>query len=166
MPKLTETQQLIQNKPVIILMVTLLTPILIMIGVNIAETKDLATEDSLAMGITALVLVLTFFFIFRMTTVVELSSKGLRYKNLPISRGLKSVPLKEIISASIETHKWWRGYGYRYSLSGTQIFAMKPGKVLKVETDSGKTFLFGINRQSMVARFINEEWPNIKVHVK
>ena len=101
-----------------------------------------------------------------MTTVLELSAKGLRYKNLPLSRELKPLPLKEIKAVSIGTHKWYQGYGYRRSFAGTRLFAMKPGKVLKVETVSGKSLLFGINRPKMVLKFIDEEWPNIKVHVE
>ncbi len=165
MHKVTERQQLTENKPVIILMVAMLSPILIMIGVTMAEAENFDNENSLAIGATALILLLTFFFIFRMSTVVELSPKGLRYKNMPISRSLKLLPLKEIRSVTIETHKWWRGYGYRKSFSGTRTFAMKPGKILKVETRSGKYLLFGINRPSVVLRVINNEWPNIKVHV-
>ncbi len=122
-------------------------------------------ETSISLGITALSLGLTFFFIFRMTTVVELSTHGIAYKSLPFSKQLKAIPLSEIRSVAIANHKWWHGYGYRRSFH-TQVYAMKPGKVLKVSTSKGNTLQFGINRPKMLVRYIESEWPNITVDVE
>ena len=165
MRKIREIQKLTQNRPVIILMLTMLVPMFIFMGISIFETGDLTDETSLSLGITALIMGLTFFFVFRMTTMVEISAQGVAYKSMPFSKKLKAIPLHEISHVSIGNHKWWHGYGYRRSFH-TQVYAMKPGKVLKVTTNKGKTLQFGLNRPKLVERFIASEWTNFTVHVE
>ena len=108
----------------------------------------------------------TYLFIFRMDTLVELTSQGVSFKVFPLNKKLRLISTEDIASLSITNHKWWHGFGYRYSLSGARIFAMKPGRVLKLVTKSGKKFLFGINREHLVKRFIQEEWPNMPFNVE
>lgn len=165
MRKIIERQVLWQNRPVVILMVGVYLPVLILIIINLnKEAAD--SEDFFAMVFTIIMMLITALFVFRMSTLAILSSKKVSFRQYPFSNSLSSIALDQIASLSLVKHKWWYGYGYRYSFNGKKVLAMKPGKLLKVVTTNGKTYLLGINREKAVSRFITEEWPNIPFHGK
>jgi hypothetical protein len=166
MQKITEKQQLSENRPVVILMVAIMFPILILMTLALMESGSLKSEAALALGINLLMSGVIFFFVFRMKTMVSLSPKGVHYKGVPFQKGLRLIPESDIASLGIVQHKWWYGFGYRFSFSGERILAMKPGSLLKVVTKSGKKYLFGVNRVKLIERFIQEHWPNIPFNVK
>lgn len=163
MQKVTETQKLSENRPVMILMAGIYLPVIGLLIWKMAEDRP-ASEDFFGLVFTILIMALTFFFLFRIKTTVVLSPEEIRYQSSPFPGGLDALPVSEIASVSIEKHKWTHGYGYRYGFSGTRIMAMKPGKVLVVITRKGKQFRFGINREAVVSRFIEQEWPNLIPH--
>lgn len=165
MRKVTETQLLSQNRPVMILMAGILLPILILLIVKLNE-ESANTGDFFGLLFTILIMSATFLLLFKMKTKVVLSSTEVRYRSFPFKARLDSIPVTEITSAGITKHKWYHGYGYRYAMGGIRVFAMKPGKVLKITTKSGKNYRFGINHQELVKRFIKEEWPNTPFNVE
>mgnify|MGYP006290202977 FL=1 len=141
-------------------------PVILLIASNLVG-ENANNEDFYAMIFTIIVMALTFLYIFKMNSVVEISADGLGFKEFPFSRNLRFIPIEEVASLIIADHKWWHGYGYRNSFSGGgRIYAMTPGKVLKLVTKSGKKYQFGINRRKLVKRFIEEEWPNTPFHVE
>lgn len=164
MKKVTEVQILSQNRPVLFLMIAILLPVLILILVKVSG-ESANEDDFFGLIFTIIIMAGTFLVIFRMKTVVVLSPTKLEYKDFPFKGSLSSIATEDIASVGITNHKWYHGYGYRYGLNGVRVFAMKPGKVLKVITQSGKNYQFGINRVPLVKRFITEEWSNIPLHV-
>ena len=163
MRKIIERQVLWQNRPVVILMVAVYLPVLILIIINLnKEAAD--SEDFFAMVFTIIMMLITALFVFRMSTLTILSSKEISFRQYPFLNSLTSIAVDQITSVSLEKHKWWYGYGYRYSFNGKKILAMKPGILLKVVTKKGKTYLLGINRERMIRRFIEKEWPNTPLY--
>lgn len=141
-------------------MAAIYIPVLILIIAKVSqETAD--NEDFFGMVFTVIMMLITAVFIIRMSTVTVLSPREISFREYPFTGSLTSLNTDDIESLSFQKHKWWYGYGYRYSFSGTKVLAMKPGVLLKVVTKKGKTYLLGINREKLVQRFIEEEWPNI-----
>ena len=164
MNTINETQNFRQNKFLLILISAILVAAFTSLIFQMTHLKESASDDFMGMTLSLVLLALVVLFLFNLKTSVTLKSNKLSFKSNPFSRSEREIPLANIKSWSIESHKWHQGLGYRRSLGKLKVYVMVPGSVLAIEDTAGYKYRFGINRPKMVKRYIDDHWSKEEVN--
>jgi hypothetical protein len=115
--------------------------------------------DSAFSHLTLLYITLDTFFIFLFINFRRLSVRITR-ERIIVSFGLirKKIMIDDVASVESEEATLWKyaGFGIRYSGDGSLAFIASPGKAMRIESKSGRPFVFSTRSQDKVIGTINE----------
>lgn len=163
MRSLTEIQSFKNSKLALITIVGLGLLPLILFTVGWAQMKSYDNSSLIGMAITIFVTIFTMLVLLRMKTFIQLEPHQLVYQSQPFFKKTKAIATEDIEHWEITKHRWMDGLGYRSTMQGTRVYVMTPGNALLIKTKDGRTYKFGINRNSMVLRFIKTHWEQKEV---
>ena len=158
MQRLVEKQYLRENRPVFILLFLAVgTPVVALLaGINRGPALD--NNQILSLSLTLLVLVITLGLLFRAQTFLQIEPDKLSFRSPLVFGRMRFIDKNDVQHWEIVKHKWHHGFGLKVRPDSRQVYVLKPGNALIIETTSGKNYRFGINRPAAVKRFIETHW--------